>query len=172
MDPIPPDTLSDDVLIPQRAFRRGYRVIFEPDAMAFDYPTAPGGEFRRKLRTLAGVWQVYARTPRLFTACDRMHWHFLSHRFARLALPWILLAGVCATVLLPRSDARTFLLTDEALLLLVAACDRFIPGRSPFKRLSSPAKTFLAMNAAALLAVAVFFVPPEKLWRPTRVRAG
>jgi hypothetical protein len=27
------------------------------------------------------------------------------------------------------------------------------------------------MNLAALLAVLVFFVPPETLWRPTRMQA-
>ena len=172
VEPIPPDTLSDDVVMPQRAFRRGYRVIFEPEAVAFDYPTAAGGEFRRKLRTLAGVWQVYARMPWLFRPGGRMHGHFLSHRFARLALPWVLLAGVVATVLLPPSPARTFLLAGEVLLPLLAACDRLVPKGSPLKRLSSPAKTFLAMNAAALLSVAVFVVRPEKLWRPTKVRTG
>ncbi len=36
VEPLPADTLSDDVLIPQRAFRRGYRVVLEPEAVAFD----------------------------------------------------------------------------------------------------------------------------------------
>jgi len=28
------------------------------------------------------------------------------------------------------------------------------------------------LNAASLLAVLVFVVPPERLWKPTRVAAG
>jgi hypothetical protein len=37
------------------------------------------------------------------------------------------------------------------------------------RRISSPANSFLTMNAAALFSVLVFFVPPEKLWQPTRL---
>jgi hypothetical protein len=47
--------------------------------------------------------------------------------------------------------------------------DRFVPRTFFLKRISSPARTFMAMNAAALLAVLVFFVPAETLWRPTRI---
>jgi cellulose synthase/poly-beta-1,6-N-acetylglucosamine synthase-like glycosyltransferase len=170
-EPIPPDTLTDDAVIPLRVLFRGYRVIFEPAALAFDYPTAEGGEFRRKLRTLAGLWQVHVRLPQLFTSANRMRFHFLSHKSSRLALPWAILAVWAATVALPGSGFRTFLLTDELLLLLLAACDRFVPKHFPLKRVSSPAKTFLSMNAAALLGLAVFIVKPTTLWRPTQVKA-
>jgi len=168
--PIPPNTLSDDVAIPLRAFFRGNRVIVDPEAIAFDHPTSEGGEFRRKLRTLAGLWQVHARLPELFTSANRMRLDFLSHRFARLALPWAILLVWAATMALPASPFRRFLLIDELALVALAVLDRFAPKRFFLKRVSSPARTFLAMNAAALLAIAVFVVPPEDLWRPTRVK--
>ena len=85
--PIPADTLSDDAALPLGAFFRGYRVIFDPAAIAYDYPAVAGTEFRRRLRTLAGLWQISARFPALFTSRNRMRWHFLSHKFGRLALP-------------------------------------------------------------------------------------
>jgi cellulose synthase/poly-beta-1,6-N-acetylglucosamine synthase-like glycosyltransferase len=165
--PIPPDTLSDDVVIPLRAFFRGYRVIFDPEAIAFDHPTPEGGEFRRKLRTLAGLWQVHARLPELFTSANRMRLDFLSHRFARLALPWALLLVWAA---LPASPFRRFLLIGELALVALAALDYVVPKGFFLKRVSSPARTFLAMNLASLLAIGVFVVPPETLWRPTRVK--
>ena len=168
--PIPPDTLSDDVVIPLRAFFCGYRVIFDPEAIAFDHPTAKGREFRRKLRTLAGIWQVHARLPELFTSANRMRLDFLSHRFARLALPWAILVVYAATLALPASPFRRFLLIDELALVVLAALDYLVPKGFFLKRISSPARTFLAMNLASLLAVAVFVVPPETLWRPTRVK--
>ena len=168
--PIPPDTLSDDVVIPLRAFFRGYRVIFDPEAIAFDHPTSKGGEFRRKLRTLAGIWQVHARLPELFTSANRMRLDFLSHRFARLALPWAILLVWAATLALPASPFRRFLVMDELALVALAALDYLVPKGFFLKRISSPARTFLAMNLASLLAVAVFVVAPETLWRPTRVK--
>jgi hypothetical protein len=165
-----PDTLSDDVMIPLGAFFRGYRVILDPQALAFDYPTAEGKEFRRKLRTLAGVWQVYSRKPELFTAANRMRLHFLSHRFSRLVLPWALLLFCAATLALPSGILRTALLATEAGAALLALFDGVIPKGWALKKLTSPAHTFAAMNAAALAAVLVFFVQPSKLWQPTQVK--
>ena len=100
-EPIPPDTLVDDGVIPLQAFFRGYRVVIDTNALAFDYGVITGGEFRRKLRTLAGVWQIWARIPRLFTSADRMRMHFLPHKFGRVILPWMVLTGLIAAFALP-----------------------------------------------------------------------
>lgn len=170
--PLEPDTLSDDAVLPLRAFFAGQRVIFDPEAIAFDYPARPGTEFRRRQRNLAGLWQVHIRTPRLFTSANRMRIHFLSHKFGRLVLPWAMLAVIVCTVMLPGGRGRTLLLGDEAALLALALMDGWIPRWFPLKRLSSPARTFLLMNAASLAATAVFFVPAQKLWKPTRVVGG
>ena len=170
--PLPPDTLSDDAILPLRAFFRGYRVIFDPAAIAFDYPAIAGTEFRRRFRTLAGLWQVHARLPELFTSRNRMRFHFLSHKFARLMLPWLILIFFTAAILLPGSWFRTWLLGAGAAWLLLALCNGFVSLRSPLKRLTSPARTFLVMNAAALAAIAVFFGSPARFWTPTRVQAS
>ena len=53
MEPIPVDTLNDDMYIPLRVFLNGYRIAFEKNACARDYPTQIDAEFRRKVRTLA-----------------------------------------------------------------------------------------------------------------------
>jgi cellulose synthase/poly-beta-1,6-N-acetylglucosamine synthase-like glycosyltransferase len=168
--PLRPDTLTDDASFSLYAFFRGYRVVFDPQAVAMDYPTAEGGEFRRKLRTLAGLWQVHLRHPELFTRANRMRFHFLSYKFARLVLPWAVLLIWGATLALPESGFRTFLLVDELTLAVLALVDYVVPKRFPLKRISSPARTFLTMNAAALLAVVFVFAAPGTVWKPTRVR--
>ena len=43
-EPIPPDTLADDVLIPLRIARRGHRVVFDGSARARDRVAASGRE--------------------------------------------------------------------------------------------------------------------------------
>lgn len=169
-EPLPGDRIADDGTFSLRAFFRGYRVIFDPAAVAFDYPAAPGGEFRRRLRTLAGLWQLFVGLPQLFSSANRMRFHFLSYKFGRLVLPWAILVILVSTIALPDSSWRNFLLIDECLLVLLACLDRFMPAKFPLKRITSPARTFLAMNAAALLAVTVFFVPQKTLWRPTRMQ--
>ena len=169
-EPIAPDTLVDDGIIPLQAFFRGYRVVIDTDALAFDYGVVTGGEFRRKLRTLAGVWQIWARVPKLFTSANRMRLHFLPHKFGRVVLPWLILAGMIAVLFLPVGTARSTLLAVALAVLALAALDPLLPRKFILRHISSPARSFAVLNAAALLSVAVFFVPPGTLWKPTRVQ--
>jgi biofilm PGA synthesis N-glycosyltransferase PgaC len=168
--PIPADTLSDDAALPLLAFFGGYRVIFDCEAIAVDYPAVAGTEFRRRFRNLAGLWQTFVRYPQLFSSKDRMRFHFLSHKFSRLVLPWAILMVAVGTLLLPEPAIRWWLMGAEAFFPLLAAIDGLFPKGFLLKRISSPARTFLAMNAASLAGIAVFFIEPTRLWRPTRVK--
>ncbi len=93
-EPIPEDTILDDVLIPLRITRRGYRVLFEPAARAWDRPAASAqGEFGRKARTLAGNFQLLWREGWLLNPFRNRLWlQTLSHKGLRLLTP--LLQGV------------------------------------------------------------------------------
>jgi poly-beta-1,6-N-acetyl-D-glucosamine synthase len=170
--PIPPDTLVDDAAIPLQGFFRGYRVVIDTAAIAFDYGVIKGGEFRRKMRTLAGVWQVWARLPKLFTSANRMRFHFLPHKFGRLVLPWMILAGLVATFFLPDGRLRSSLGIAALVVLALALIDPLLPKHLLLRHISSPARSFVVLNTAALLSVMVFFMPAELLWRPTRVPLG
>jgi poly-beta-1,6-N-acetyl-D-glucosamine synthase len=166
--PIPPDTLIDDAVLPLGAFFDGYRVVYEPAAIAYDYPVP--AEFGRRLRTLAGLWQVHFRVPKLFSGANRMRFHFLSHKFGRLVLPWAIVLAYIATLSLPASPFRTILLAGESLLPILAALDSAIPKRLMLKRLTSPARTFLAMNLAAVLSLKMALSRKTRLWNPTQVK--
>jgi cellulose synthase/poly-beta-1,6-N-acetylglucosamine synthase-like glycosyltransferase len=167
--PIPPDTLGDDLFTPQRVLLGGHRIIVEPAAFGHDFASIHGGEFRRKLRTLAGLWQTCSRLPQVFSGSNRMRLHFLSHKVGRLAVPWAVLLAFAATIALPSSAFRTILLIVEFGFVVLGLLDRFLPRAFPLRRVSSPANSFLTMNAAALLSGLVFFIPSERFWQPTRL---
>ncbi len=62
--PIPRGTILDDVYWPMRVALQGYRVVHDEQAHAFDrLPDRTGDEFRRKVRTLSGCFQLAARLP-------------------------------------------------------------------------------------------------------------
>jgi biofilm PGA synthesis N-glycosyltransferase PgaC len=88
-EPIPDDTILDDVLIPLRIVRRGYRVLFEPRARAYDSASATAQhEFVRKARTIAGTFQLFSRELWLFDPRRNRLWlQTMSHKALRLALP-------------------------------------------------------------------------------------
>ncbi len=95
-EPIPENTLVDDVLIPMRAVLKGYRCLFEPAARVFDLPTARfDQEGLRKRRTLAGIWQLAGLEPRFFSfKANPIAFQWISHKFLRLLTPFFVLAGL------------------------------------------------------------------------------
>ena len=91
---LPTDTVLDDVLGPMRLVLRGYRVTFEPAARAFDETARDAShELRRKMRTLAGNFQLLAQEPRVLVPGMNPVWvQFVSHKIARLLIPYALIA--------------------------------------------------------------------------------
>jgi hypothetical protein len=167
--PIPPDTLIDDAWLPLTGVLKGYRVILEEAAVMYDFPTALNSEFRRKVRTLAGLYQLTWLLPGLFSSRNPMRFHFLSGKYSRLLVPWCLIGMAIATFGLPE-PFRIIALTGQVLFYLAAVVDLVVPGGSALKRLTSPIRTFVTLMAAALFAIRIFFVPPRSLWKETKVR--
>lgn len=101
-EPIPDDTILDDVLIPLRIVRKGYRVLFEPRARAYDSASATAQhEFVRKARTIAGTFQLFSRELWLFNPRRNRLWlETMSHKALRLALPVLHAALFVASMVL------------------------------------------------------------------------
>ena len=163
---LPEQVLLDDVYMPLSAFFAGYRLIVEPAALAFDIPTPLTVEFRRKVRTLAGNYQLLRYYPQLLTRANRMWLHFVSYKLGRLLLPFVMITAALASCGLAMPGKWIFIILQVAFYGL-AYLDRWIPEGSPLKRLSSPVYIFVSMMIAALCALTILFVPPQTLWKVT-----
>jgi cellulose synthase/poly-beta-1,6-N-acetylglucosamine synthase-like glycosyltransferase len=128
-EPIPPDTILDDVLIPMRIARQGYRVLFEPSAKAFDHRSASARqEFVRKVRTIAGNFQLFARERWLLNPfSNRLWFQTLSHKGLRLLLPVLFLGALTANCFLLDSWVYRITLAGQLVLLAVAAVTSIAP---------------------------------------------
>ena len=165
---IPPDILLDDVYIPFTAAFKGYRIYFEDQAKAYDLPTSLKSEFWRKVRTQAGVYQILHRFPALLSPMNPRFIHFLSHKFARLMLPYAMLGALIFSFFLP-VPWRLLVLLAEAMFYGLGILDPLIPEKNPAKRLSAVIRAFIVLVAAAACAVKVFFLPAQQLWKETEV---
>lgn len=91
--PIQVDTILDDVVIPFGVVRQKRRFVFDSQAKIYDRAAATGeNEFARKVRTLAGNYQIVfnpstMNTP-LFT---KIGVQFILHKVLRLLMPATLL---------------------------------------------------------------------------------
>jgi len=164
---LPAGTLVDDMYLPLAAFFRGYRVIFDPTAKAFDYPTALDAEFRRKVRTQAGVYQIIGAYPQLLGLENRMWIDFVSHKLGRLLLPYACLLMAGSSFWLPQ-PWRTLALAAQGLFGMLALADGWLPEGSRLKRLTSPLRTFVVLMAAVFCAGSVLFLPHDYFWKETK----
>lgn len=169
--PVPAGTLLDDVYWPLRVVMDGYRVVFDGRARAFDrLPDHVGAEFRRKVRTLAGNFQLVARLPSAVIPNRNPVWLALvSHKLMRLAVPWALLAtAVLAAVL--GGPLYTGLLAVQVGLTLVGLAG-LSPRLAARSRVASAAGSFLVLNAAAWVAFWVWATGRAgRSWKKTEYR--
>jgi len=94
--PLPEGTLLDDVLAPMRVVLAGWRIVFEEEARAYDRASPDAeAESRRKVRTLAGNYQILKQEPRLLVPIVNPVWlQYMSHKVGRLVVPWALLGSL------------------------------------------------------------------------------
>lgn len=120
--PLPDDTILDDVLVPMRIVRRGYRVLFDPDARAYDRAASTSAEeFTRKVRTIAGNFQLLTREPWLLDPSrNRLWFQTLSHKGLRLLGPALLASALLANLLIGGSPLYRATLAAQGLFYLAA----------------------------------------------------
>ena len=166
--PLPSGTLLDDVHQPLAAFFQGYRVILDPEAEAYDFPTSLDSEFRRKVRTQAGMYHILWHYPALLGLKNRMWIHFVSHKLGRLLMPFALIAVFIAAFGLPGFWAPVAVLTQMGFYTF-AIVDRWVPEGILLKRATSPIRTFTVLMSAALFAPVAAMSSSERIWTQTKV---
>jgi poly-beta-1,6-N-acetyl-D-glucosamine synthase len=160
---LPAGTILDDVYIPVYAAGRGKRVLFEGRALSYDRLSDDRREFWRKVRTLAGNYQLLQLAPWLLATSNPVRFRFISHKLTRLLVPFALVGILVSSVFLDGPLYRLALAGEVALCLgaMLGAI------RLPLGFLSRPGNAcaaFLVLNAAALVAFAYFVTGRRVAW--------
>jgi len=154
MPVLPSDVLLDDMYVPLSIAHDAHKsVVLAEGAKAFDVAAPDEQEFRRKVRTLAGNYQLVAKMPWLLWPRKNPMWlEVVSHKLLRLACPWALALVLFMSVLLalrndlPLAEAtmwRLFALAQFTFYGFSAAGDQA-------GRIGAIARTFIVLNAAAV----------------------
>jgi cellulose synthase/poly-beta-1,6-N-acetylglucosamine synthase-like glycosyltransferase len=168
--PIPHGTLLDDVYWPLRVAMAGHRVVHDESARAYDrLPEKSSAEFRRKVRTLAGNFQLASLVPASLLPWRNSVWlAWMSHKLMRLVLPWALLAMLISPIIIATPTSMTFFSVEAAAYGLALAGLWPKLGKS---RLLGAAASFLILNAAAWVAFWIWaFGRTGSAWRNTEYR--
>ena len=145
---------------------QGHRVVQDPRACAFDrLPDRPLDEFARKVRTLAGIFQLLTRLPGALVPGHNPVWlQWVSHKLLRLAVPWALGGLLVCSFLLGGWFFQTLFWAQVigyalAAVGLTKSLRRCVP-------LAGVAASFLVLNAAALIAFWVWITGrARRTWR-------
>ena len=150
------DVILDDVMIPLSAARRGYRLVIDDRIRMFDHVADEDREFRRKVRTLIGNFQLFAhllKNPRPFPL--PLLFSLVSHKVCRAITPIALIALVVGNAGMEPGTARTVLLAGQGIVYGLGSLALASGGRLRGK-LPSVCSTFCILNAAAFVALVRF----------------
>lgn len=165
---IAPDTILDDVAIPMVAAMQGWRVTFESGALAYDVPSAtPAKEQVRKVRTLAGNFQLVAHFPRLLSPLHNPLWlRFVSHKFLRLVVPLLLLLALATNAWLAiDSPGYRVMLAAQGLGWVLALSGMAIPALQRNRGIALLV-TFAHLNVYVVQGLFSFLTShPMHLWK-------
>lgn len=161
--PLPPETILDDVYLPLHVVRQGRRVIFEPRARAYDNLAGGEREFRRKVRTLTGNYQLLQLAPWSLTTANPVRFEFVCHKLLRLAVPFALASILVSSLLLEGDFFRVALLL-QLLFYGLAILAIFRARFGILSRLANLSLAFVLLNTAAAVAFAYFATGKKEIW--------
>jgi poly-beta-1,6-N-acetyl-D-glucosamine synthase len=154
--PVEPDIILDDFMISLRVTEKGYRVIYEPKAIASENPSFSfQDESKRKVRIAAGGFQSVARLGSLwkFWLHPRLSYLYISHRVMRWWVsPFCLIIALLASTVLAITQPYPiymYIWIAQVLFYLAGLLAPWLPDKGPFKLAKLP-RYFLFMNVSVL----------------------
>jgi cellulose synthase/poly-beta-1,6-N-acetylglucosamine synthase-like glycosyltransferase len=147
----PPDVVNDDFWLLCHLVREGGRVVYEPDASSSEEAVSAGGELARRTRMSAGrvlsLSELRGLPPTF--ACRA-----LSHKYGRLALPFLLLGALVTSVMLAGRRPYGRLAAAQAGVYAAGAlASAGVVPPGPAGRIARAAGQFTLGNVAVALGV-------------------
>ncbi|GLX78189.1 hypothetical protein tinsulaeT_15290 [Thalassotalea insulae] len=165
---IPSDSLLDDMYIPLSMVKKGYKVKFCEQAIAYDRAsTTIGEEFTRKVRTLAGNYQLVKQMPWLLSIKDNpLFFQFLSHKIARLVMPFALILLFISSCFIT-TPLQPAIIISQGLFYSYSLFGYLVRNRNLKLPLMSTCISFCSLNLAALIACWKYFTTDDMttLWK-------
>jgi cellulose synthase/poly-beta-1,6-N-acetylglucosamine synthase-like glycosyltransferase len=135
--PLPTDTVIDDYTVVFQVAVDGGRVIYEPEAVAFE-EVAPStsDEYKRRVRIGSGNYQTFGRYLRVLKPSYGVLWFtYLSHKVLRWHTPHLLSVALIVSLVLSIDSAwYLFLFTMQCMIYIL--CYKFRDKRLKIKVLS------------------------------------
>lgn len=160
-----PETIYlDDVLTPMNIAMQGYRVVYESESVAYDIISGDYlKEKSRKIRTLAGNWQLmYLCSDLLNPFKNTQFLRFMSHKIFRLFVPYVFISMVFSVIFSGNYYLSVSVLFFILLAILLTTLENYLCNNFLIK-LVKIIKSVTMLNYFALIAPFKMFAK-KSLW--------
>jgi biofilm PGA synthesis N-glycosyltransferase PgaC len=170
--PLEEDTLLDDFVLSLRLVERGWRAVYEPEAVTWEEASPDlRGEWTRRTRNVAGGFQAFARLPGMLDPRKGLvAFQYLSHRMLRWLLTpslWVLM--LVSNLALFRYPLYRWTLAAQALFYALAVAGYVAARRGVRMRWLQMPFYVCLLNAAALVGGFRYIAGRQSvLWRKAR----
>jgi cellulose synthase/poly-beta-1,6-N-acetylglucosamine synthase-like glycosyltransferase len=172
VEPFPAGIILDDMYQPLSIVRRGYRSVLDRAAIVNDvWPGKVAGEFARKVRTLAGNFQLISLAPWTLSPANRVLFQLVSHKLLRLVVPYFFVLLLVSAMWLGVSSPVWAVIAAAQWIFWLAAAASLKVHVPVIHRIASAAGAMLVLNVAAVAGLYKFLFtrgPLWKIWSPTR----
>jgi biofilm PGA synthesis N-glycosyltransferase PgaC len=168
---IPGDTIIEDFLIPITILQKGYRVVYEKEAVAYEEASKTiVDEGRRKVRIGAGAYQtLFLTLPMLNIFLGFPSFAYWSHKVIRWFVPFLMILIFILNIFLAGPALYNYTLLGQLFLYGGALVGYSISKIKLHNRIFSMMYYFVAMNVSLLLGFCRFISGSQQVtWR----RAG
>ena len=167
----PPGLILDDMFQPLTVIRQGYRSVLDRSAVVVDtWPASARGEFQRKVRTLAGNFQLVVAAPWVLTNSNPVRFQLVSHKLFRLLVPYALMVMLALAWGLAHFSGFWVVIAYVQSAFWGIAVLSLLFRLPVIEKIVGPAGALLVLNAAAVTGLFRFVFtsgPLWKTWAPT-----
>jgi poly-beta-1,6-N-acetyl-D-glucosamine synthase len=144
----PPGTINDDYIIHASVIAKGWRAVYEPDAVIREEAHEMTG-FRRRVRIMAGnIQQLREIGPLVRPLRPLPLFFFVCHKGLRLVVPFAMIVALVANIFLLNERIYRAILAGQIVFYVLAICGALIRLRPKFLMLPY---YFSMINAAMFL---------------------
>jgi len=155
-EPIPEDTILDDLYTPFVVVSKGYRAIFNREAKVYDMVgETPRDEHRRKIRTLSGNYQIFFKMPHMLNPFkSRLALQIISHKLLRVLIPFFMAAFFLSNITLLKTPCYSMIFIAQVIFYSIAFVEALF--RRRIKRVFGIPYLFCLMNFSAFVSFWAF----------------
>lgn len=171
---IPTDTVTDDWFIASRALSDKKRIVYQPEAVGFeDAASSVSGEFDRKVRMIAGGFQLMFRSASLFLnpiKYPKISFMFLSHKLLRWTAGLFMIVLLLANLAMSGSGDLFYIwVLGGQIVIYLLAIIGWIGKRSLTHFVFYVPYYFVAVNIASILGLLKYLSGSQKaIWEKSR----